>query len=277
METTLDVATRQVDYRHPLPVRIWHWVNAAAVVVLLMTGLLIFDIHPHLYWGEVGQEGEGAFLSLSGTHLDGTVPETQLQIGGRRWNTTGVLGSVIDDGFGGKYLLVAAAPEDWQFGATRGWHFAFAWFLALSLPLYGVYLLASGRLNQVLLPTRGDMKPRNILNELWQHARFRRARGESSRHYNFLQKVSYLVVIFVLIPAMILSGLSMSNTVTAAFPHLATLFGGHQSARSVHFVAAMLLLAFVLVHVFQVFVAGFFNMTRSMITGRFVVEREKTL
>ncbi len=277
MKAPKDATTRQVDYRHPLPVRVWHWVNAAAVVVLLMTGLLIFDIHPHLYWGEVGQEGDGAFLSLSGTHLDRTVPETQLQIGGWRWNTTGMLGSVIDDGFGGKYLLVAAAPEDWQFGATRGWHFAFAWFLGLSLPLYGVYLLASGRLNQVLLPTRGDMKPRNILHELWQHARFKRARGETSRHYNLLQKVSYLVVIFVLTPAMILSGLSMSNTVTAAFPSLATLFGGHQSARSVHFIAALLLLAFVLVHVFQVFVAGFSNVTRSMITGRFVVEREKTL
>ena len=269
-------AARQVDYRHPLPVRVWHWVNAAAVVVLLMTGLLIFDIHPHLYWGETGQEGEGAFLSLSGTHLDQPRPDTQLQIGRLRWNATGVLGSVIDDGFGGKYLLVAAAPEDWQFGATRGWHFAFAWFLGLSLPLYGAYLLASGRLNRVLLPTRGDLKPRNILHELWQHARLKRTRGESSRHYNFLQKISYLVVLCVLIPAMILSGLSMSNTVTAAFPDLATLFGGHQSARSVHFIAAMLLLAFVLVHVFQVFVAGFINMTRSMITGRFVVEREKT-
>jgi thiosulfate reductase cytochrome b subunit len=276
IKSPTDTATRQVDYRHPLPVRVWHWVNAAAVVALLMSGLLIFDIHPHLYWGEVGQEGKGAFLSLSGTHLDRAVPETQLQIGGWSWNTTGVLGSVIDDGFGGKYLLLAAAPEDWQFGATRGWHFAFAWFLGLGLPLYGVYLLASGRLNQVLLPTRGDLKPRNILHEFWQHARFKRARGESSRHYNLLQKVSYLLVIFVLTPAMILSGLSMSNTVTAAFPSLATLFGGHQSARSAHFIAAMLLFAFILVHILQVFVAGFFNMTRSMITGRFVVERGKT-
>jgi thiosulfate reductase cytochrome b subunit len=270
-------AVRQIDYRHPLPVRVWHWINAVAVVVLLITGLLIFDIHPHLYWGEAGQEGEGAFLSLSGTHLDRPVPETQLQIGRLRWNTTGVLGNVIDDGFGGKYLLVAAAPDDWQFGATRGWHFAFAWFLGLSLPLYGAYLLASGRLNRVLLPTRCELKPRNILHELWRHARLIRARGESSRHYNFLQKISYLVVLFVLIPAMVLSGLSMSNTVTAAFPDLAVLFGGHQSARSVHFIAAMLLVAFIVVHVFQVFVAGFINMTRSMITGRFVVEREKTL
>ncbi len=269
-----DPATRQIDYRHPLPVRVWHWANAAAVVVSLMTGLLIFDIHPHLYWGETGQKGVGAFVSLSGTHLDRDVPETELQIGSRHWNVTGRLGSVIDDGFGGKYLLAASAPADWEFGATRGWHFAFAWFFGLSLPLYGLYLLASGRLTGMLLPTRGDLAPRNILNELWRHLLLRRPRGESARHYNLLQKVSYLIVILVLLPGLIVSGLAMSNAVTAVFPGLVALFGGHQSARSVHFIAAMLLVLFILVHVFQVFVAGFLNMMRSMITGRVIIERE---
>ena len=83
-------------------------------------------------------------------------------------------------------------------------------------------------------------------------------------------------MIFGLIPLIIVSGLTMSNSVTTAFPYLFTLFGGRQSARSVHFIAAMLLLAFILVHVFQVFVAGFFNLMRSMITGRFAVEREES-
>ena len=270
------LATRQIQYRHSLPVRLWHWSNAMAVVVLLMTGLLIFDIHPHLYWGETGQKGLGAFVSLSGTHLDRDVPETELQIGSRHWNVTGILGSAIDDGFGGKYLLAASAPADWEFGATRGWHFAFAWFLGLSLPLYSAYLLASGRLTRMLLPTRADLIPRNILSELWRHLLLRRPRGESARHYNLLQKVSYLVVIFCLLPALVLSGLAMSNAVTAAFPGLVALFGGHQSARSVHFIAAMLLVLFVLIHVFQVLVAGFFNMMRSMITGRFIVKREES-
>ncbi|HVW71351.1 MAG TPA: cytochrome b/b6 domain-containing protein [Steroidobacteraceae bacterium] len=264
----------QVDYRHPLPVRLWHWANAAAVLVLLLTGLLIFDIHPHLYWGEAGQEGEGAFVSFSGQHLDQKVPRTELQIGSGRWNTTGKLGSTLEDGFGGRYLLVASPPEDWQFGATRGWHFAFAWLLGLSLPLYAVYLLASRRLDRTLLPTRGELRPRSMAHELWEHLRLRRARGEAARHYNSLQKLTYLLVIFVLIPGMVLSGLAMSNTLSAAWPALSELFGGHQTARSIHFITAMLLVAFVLVHVFQVFVAGFVNLMRSMITGRFVVERE---
>jgi thiosulfate reductase cytochrome b subunit len=277
MKLREDPVQRQIDYRHPLPVRLWHWANAAVLVVLLMTGLLIFDIHPHLYWGEEGHTGVPAFVSLSGTHLDRKVPQTDLQIGSRHWDVTGILGSVIDDGFGGKYLLAAAAPADWQFGATRGWHFAFAWILGLSLPLYGLYLLASGRLNKMLLPTRGDLRLRSIASEFWQHLCLKRARGESARHYNLLQKVSYLFVIFVLIPTLVLSGLTMSNAITAAFPDLIALFGGRQSARSVHFLAAMILVSFVLVHVFQVFVAGFFNLMRSMITGRFVVDRKDSV
>jgi thiosulfate reductase cytochrome b subunit len=273
MKTTHDV---RVDYRHPLPVRLWHWANAAAVVVLLLTGLLIVDIHPHLYWGEAGQEGEGAFVSFSGAHLDRKVADTQLQVGSARWNTTGTLGTIIEDGFGGRYLLVAPPPEDWQFGATRGWHFAFAWFLGLSLPLYAVYLLASRRLTRALLPTRGELRIRNVVHELWEHLRLRRARGEAARRYNSLQKIAYLLVIFVLIPGMVLSGLAMSNTLSAAWPALSELFRGHQSARSVHFIIALALVLFILVHLFQVVVSGFVNLTRSMITGRFVVERENT-
>jgi thiosulfate reductase cytochrome b subunit len=273
MKTTHDV---RVDYRHPLPVRLWHWANAAAVVVLLLTGLLIVDIHPHLYWGEAGQEGEGAFVSFSGAHLDRKVADTQLQVGSARWNTTGTLGTIIEDGFGGRYLLVAPPPGDWQFGATRGWHFAFAWFLGLSLPLYAVYLLASRRLTRALLPTRGELRIRNVVHELWEHLRLRRARGEAARRYNSLQKIAYLLVIFVLIPGMVLSGLAMSNTLSAAWPALSELFGGHQSARSVHFIIALALVLFILVHLFQVVVSGFVNLTRSMITGRFVVERENT-
>ena len=267
----------QTDYRHPWPVRIWHWANVLAVVVLLLTGLLLFDIHPRLYWGNDGHEGVPAFLSLSATDLEGTVPKTELQIGGHRWDATGVLGKIIDDGFGGKYLLVFSPPDDWDFGATRGWHFAFAWILAFSLLGYASYVLVSGRLAKKLLPMRTDLTLRGIAHEIWQHLRLRPAHGQAARHYNVLQKLSYLFVIFVLIPTIILSGLTMSNTVTAAFPDLFTLFGGRQSARSMHFFAAMLLVLFVLVHVFEVFVAGFVNLMRSMITGRYVVDREDSV
>jgi thiosulfate reductase cytochrome b subunit len=149
--------------------------------------------------------------------------------------------------------------------------------LALSFLLYGLYILVSGRLAKMLLPMRSDLTLRSIAHEVWQHLRLRRARGQAARNYNLLQKLSYLFVIFVLIPTIVLSGLTMSNAMTAAFPDLFMLFGGRQSARSIHFLAAMLLVLFVFVHVFQVFVAGFFNLMRSMITGRYAVDREDSV
>jgi thiosulfate reductase cytochrome b subunit len=274
MESRQGPASPPVDYRHPWPVRIWHWANAAAVAVLLLSGLLIFDIHPRLYWGEDGHEGMPAFVSLTSPNPDAQAPRMRLQIGARQWDVTGVLGSVLDAGDGVKYVLAFPAPADWQFGATRAWHFAFAWILAASFLLYGIYLLASGRIAKSLLPRRADLTWSNARRELWDHLRLRRARGESARHYNLLQKLSYLVVIVVLIPAIVVSGLTLSNAVTAVFPELFRLFGGRQSARTVHFLAATLLVLFVLIHVAQVFVGGFSRLMRSMITGRYVIDRE---
>jgi thiosulfate reductase cytochrome b subunit len=267
-------SSAQIDFRHPWPVRIWHWTNVAAFAALLLTGLLIFDIHPHLYWGEDGHEGMPGFVSLTSANLDARVPRIHLQIGNRQWDVTGVLGTVLDGGDSGKYLLAFPVPADWQFGATRGWHFAFAWILAASFSLYGIYLLASGRMVSRLLPRGADLTFGNVSREIWDHLRLRRPRGESARHYNVLQKISYLVVIVILIPTIVLSGLTMSNAVTAVFPDLFGLFGGRQSARSIHFLAAMLLVLFVLVHVFQVFVGGFSNLMKSMVSGRYVIDHE---
>ena len=87
-----------------------------------------------------------------------------------------------------------------------------------------------------------------------------------------LQKLAYLTVIFLLLPTMILSGLTMSPAVTAALPTLFDLFGGRQSARTIHFLVANLLVLFLLVHVFEAVLAGLFNGMRSMITGRYVIK-----
>jgi thiosulfate reductase cytochrome b subunit len=149
-----------------------------------------------------------------------------------------------------------------------------AWVLVLNLLLYGLYGLASGHFRRDLLPQRAELEPRRLLADLRQHLRLHRARGESARRYNPLQKLSYLTVVFLLFPLQLLSGLTMANGVTAAFPWLFDLFGGRQSARTIHFLCAMALLAFLLIHVFQVFVAGFRNEMRSMITGRFRLEKE---
>ena len=265
----------RTNLRHPWPVRLWHWVTTLSFILLLVSGLLIFDIHPHLYWGEDGHPGVPALLSLTGTHLDRAVPTTDLQIGSHHWDTTGILGTVLDAGDGGLYLLAFPAPADWQYGATRAWHFAFAWVLGVGIPLYLIYLLISGRLARRLLPDRADLSIRNFVHELRQHLMLRRARGAAANRFNVLQKLTYLIVLGILCPAIIVSGLTMSNAVTAAFPDLFALFGGRQSARTIHFIAALLLSVFVAIHVFEVLIAGFPKLMRSMITGRFAAETKE--
>jgi thiosulfate reductase cytochrome b subunit len=269
-------AQTEPSYRHPWPVRIWHWLNALAVTMLLLTGLLIFNIHPRLYWGEDGHAGMASFASLTASTHDKAAPRFDLQVGSHHWDVTGMMG-VIDDEGNDVYVLIAAPFADFQFGATRTWHFAWAWVLVLCLIAYGLYLVIGGRFAAMLLPTRRDLSWRNIGHEFLQHLRFKRARGAAARRYNVLQKISYLIVVFILFPTIVLSGLTMSNAVTAAFPDLFTLFGGRQSARSVHFIAATLMLMFILVHLVQVLVAGFANSMGSMITGRYDIEREDSV
>jgi thiosulfate reductase cytochrome b subunit len=138
--------------------------------------------------------------------------------------------------------------------------------------LFGIF---SGHFRRDLAPSAGELRPRHILNDLWNHIRLRRPGGEAAKHYNVLQKITYIVVIFLLLPAMVLSGLTMSPAVTAAAPFLFDLFAGRQSARTIHFIAANLLLLFVLVHVAQVALFGAYNLMRSMITGRYAVAPER--
>ena len=264
----------EIIVRHPWPVRLWHWTNALAVTLSLVTGLLIFNIHPSLYWGEDGHAGMPSILSLAVSDPDPKKPRFELRVGGHRWDVTGLMG-VIDNEGSDQYVLVAAPPADFQFGGTRIWHFMSAWILVSAWLVYALYLVAGGRLARVLWPVREERSWRNLAYELRQHLLLKRARGEAAKRYNLLQKISYLIVVLVLMPTLILSGLTMSNSVTAVFPDLFSLFGGRQSARSIHFIAAALLLGFVLIHLLQVLVAGFFNSMRSMLTGRYTIETAK--
>src|SRR5690606_30750790 len=117
-----------------------------------------------------------------------------------------------------------------------------------------------------LAPRRAELAPRHIWADIKAHARLRFPRGEAALRYNILQKLSYFGVVALLLPAMILSGLAMSPGMDASWPWLIDLFGGRQSARSIHFIAAMLIVLFVLVHLVMVVLAGPVNEIRSMIT-----------
>jgi thiosulfate reductase cytochrome b subunit len=270
------VAT-QVVYRHRLPVRLWHWVNALCVLMLLLSGLQIFNWHPALYWGEDGHAPVPSLLSVRISNPQTYQPTSVLQIGRFEFDTTGVLGLPHDTAWGVRSYTIPLRmvfPPSTELGLARGWHFLMAWVLVINAVLYVLYGFASGHFVRNFLPTRDQLRPSRVVGELWNHLRLHRRGGEEARRYNVLQKVTYLVVVFVLVPTAVVSGLTMSNTITAVFPQLFDLFGGRQSARTVHFLVTVMLVLFALMHVFQIVVAGFINEVRSMISGRFVVPPE---
>lgn len=169
-------------------------------------------------------------------------------------------------------LTLPLEPNFDHTGWGRGLHFLFAWVLVLNGVVYLLCGLINGHFRRQMLPKRAELSGGHLWHEIREHLRFAKPTGEATRHYNVLQKVAYLVVVFVLLPLMLLTGLTMSPAVTAAFPELFTLFGGRQSARTIHFIVAGALALFLFIHLVQIFVVGFVNEMRSMISGKFHIE-----
>lgn len=261
----------ELIYRHALIVRVTHWINVLCLLVLLMSGLQIFNAHSTLYWGSKS-EPDRAVLSMRTVQRDDGSYAGLTTVGPWTFNTTGVLGlsgsgeDLESRGFPSWITL----PFYRDLATGRRWHFAFAWLLVLNGLAYLAYSFWSGHVRRDLAPTRSDLE--HIGTSISEHIRFRFPKGEEARHYNVLQKLAYLAVIFGLLPLVILSGLTMSPGLDAAFPFLLDLFGGRQSARTVHFLCATGIVLFVLVHVFMVVVSGLWNNLRSMITGRYAIE-----
>ena len=257
--------------RHRLPVRLWHWTNAVAVFTLLMSGLMIFNAHPRLYWGHYGANPDPAWLEIYATRTSGV-----LRIGSAHIETTGVLGKWTDpQGItrNRAFPYWATIPSSYNLALARRWHIAFAWVLALAGAAFLLWS-APSRHGRDLLPTRRELAPRHIWHDIKEHARLRFPKGEAALRYNILQKLAYSGTVFILLPAMVLSGLAMSPAIDAAWPWIVDLFGGRQSARSVHFISAMLIALFIAVHLLMVLLAGPWNEVRAMITGRYRIPEE---
>jgi thiosulfate reductase cytochrome b subunit len=155
-----------------------------------------------------------------------------------------------------------------QNGWSRYLHFQSAWLLVLTGLLYAIYLFFTGHLRKNLLPSKSDLSWRALSTSIYDHLRFKRPTPAEAWSYNTLQRLAYLFVIFVLFPLVIWTGLAMSLSFVSAFPATVTLLGGQQSARTLHFFVSVALLLFLLIHVFEVFLAGFISRMRAMITGK---------
>jgi thiosulfate reductase cytochrome b subunit len=260
--------------RHRLGTRLWHWVNALTVFVMLMSGLMIFNAHPRLYWGQYGANADAAWLEIGSSDTEGF-----LRIGTLKVATTGLLGRWRDgDGIVQRRAFPgwATIPSYYSLSGARRWHLAFAWLLSLGLLAFLAASFVNRHAQRDLAPRLDELRPRHLWADIKDHVRLRFPTGEAALRYNVLQKLSYVGVIFLLIPLLILTGLAMSPQMDAAWPWLLHLFGGRPSARSIHFIAAMLMLAFILVHLVMVVLVGTINEVRSMITGRYRVPPDRS-
>ena len=226
--------------RHKWPVRAWHWLNAALLYILLTSGLGIFNAHPRLYWGQYGANFDRAWLEL------------------------------------GRFGPLFTLPAHYDLALSRHWHLTAAPLFAFALLGYMLWSLSSGHVGRDLAFRRGELRPRHVWQDIRDHARLRFPTGAAALRYNVLQKASYIGIIFIVLPVIILTGLTMSPGMNAAWPWLLDLFGGRQSARSIHFIAAFALVAFFLVHILMVVLAGPVNELRSMITGRYRVPQDRS-
>ncbi|WP_326524910.1 cytochrome b/b6 domain-containing protein [Sphingomonas sp.] len=231
----------RILHRHALATRLWHWVTAVSVIILLGSGLMILNAHPQLYWGQYGANFDTPWFRVAWVFDGGRVPG---------WLTI---------------------PSTYNLALARRWHLLFALVLAFALAAYMVASLLNRHFQRDLRVRARDLAPATLAHDLAEHAALHFHDPASPGAYNVLQKLAYVAVIFVALPLLIFTGLAMSPGMNAAWPWLVDLFGGRQSARSIHFIVAIALAAFLVVHLALVILAGPWNEVRSMLTGKWRV------
>jgi thiosulfate reductase cytochrome b subunit len=261
-------------YRHRLPVRLMHWVNVVCLVILLMSGLNIFNAHPALYWGKDSSFAAPWIAIRAEDRESGQVGVTK--IAGHEFVTTGVLGLSDVDGETTvrAFPSWATIPGPQWLSMGRHWHFFFAWIFVINGIAYLLYTIFSRHLKRDLVPTKAEL--RAIGTSIRNHLLFRHPTGEAAQRYNVLQSLTYLIVIFGLLPLVVIAGLGMSPRLDTVFTGWVELLGGRQSARTLHFLAASGLVLFTLIHVFEVIVSGVWNELRSMVTGWYTLRGDDT-
>jgi thiosulfate reductase cytochrome b subunit len=267
-ESPLSGVERPTIYRQFLWTRITHWTWAVAMFFLLLSGLQIFNAHPTLYIGKQSGFGFSNEVLAIGSDDGDTGPVGYTNILGARFNTTGVLGvSTVDDTPTSRgFPSWATIPSYQDLGTGRVVHFFFAWVLVITLLGWLIGSLLNGHLRRDLAPRTKDLSalPSDILN----HLKFK---FHHTREYNTLQKLAYGGILFVVLPLIILTGLTMSPTMDAIVP-LADLFGGRQTARTIHFCMMLLVVGFFIVHMLMILAAGPINELRSIITGWYRID-----
>lgn len=261
---------KRIIYRHSWPVRLLHWFNVVVITIMLTSGLQIFNAHPVLSWGAT-TDFEDPLLSFSAAMVNGE-PVGYTHILGETFVTSGWLGMSYVHGnpVARAFPPWATLPSVQWLAMGRRWHFFFAWLFVANGLAYALYLLVSRRSRRKLVPNWHELK--HLGGDVRDHLQLRFRANQKGR-YNVVQKLAYLIVVFGLGPLIVITGLTMSPTIDAAFPWLLDIFGGRQSARTIHFLTAFAFVAFFVVHIVMVVLSGPINNLRSIITGGFAVKR----
>ncbi|WP_246018422.1 cytochrome b/b6 domain-containing protein [Pelagibacterium montanilacus] len=253
--------------------RLTHWVWVVCLFFLLLSGLQIFNAHPRLYIGQQsGFEFNNTAFSIHAERREDGSAAGITTVFGQRIDTTGVLGvSGPEDRPQVRGFPAWATIPSYQDLATgRVVHFFFGWVLVGTLLVWFVSSLLNGHFSRDIVPTGREL--RSLPRDVADHARLRFHHG---RRYSILQKLTYGIVLLVLFPLIILTGLSMSPGINSAWPWLIEIFGGRQTARTIHFGAMVLLVGFFVIHILMVVLAGPINTMRSMITGWYRIDAKR--
>ena len=252
MSTNQTPAT--TNTRHKGWVKITHWIITISFLILTFTGYVILMCHPRLYWGEIGNDLTPALFELPISR--------NYQHGG--WEKSTAF-------FAGKTAPVTAS-RTYDIFNQNGWgrsmHFLSAWFLVITGLVYLMAGIFTRHFKLNLLPRAGELTRQNLWQDWLNHLRKQFPAAAKGPQYGLLQKMTYLSVIFILLPLMVLTGLAMSPAITAAYPFLLTIFGGGQSARTIHFFVAAALVLFLVVHVVMVIRSGFKQQITAMTIGK---------
>jgi thiosulfate reductase cytochrome b subunit len=235
-------------------VRISHWVVALAFATLAVTGILILMVHPRLYWGEAGNDLMPALIELpiSANHQPDNLERTTI--------FTEIAGQPVS-----AYRKFIQFNQN---GWARSLHFLAGWFLVFAGFLYVLTGMFTGHMWRNLLPGVRELEPARLGQEIRKYLRFDFAGSGGGPPYGLIQKLSYSIVVLIALPLMLITGLTMAPAVTAGFPWLLDVFGGYQSARTVHFFGFAILVLFLLIHVALVIVTGFRRQLRAMVLGK---------
>jgi thiosulfate reductase cytochrome b subunit len=231
------VAVRSAPARHSFLVRVTHWITTLSFVALLVSGMELVISHPRFYWGEAGNIWVTPLFKIP-------IPASR---------------AMVPTGYG--YTL----PD--QNGWSRYLHFEAAWILVIAGLLYVISGLVTRHFRDDLLPEKSTFSWGKLAAAIREHLRFQRPDATDACSYNLLQRITYLVVIFGLIPLAIWTGLAMSPAFVSAFPLTVTILGGTQSARTIHFFVSLSLTLFVVVHVLMVVRTGFVRNMKAMTIG----------